>query len=193
MGCGISGDLASCNATGPPQPATIHTGGNPVAPLFGRAVPASHQGPRRLTETERPPRRRWASAIGGGAGEQTPILTTILPSPASCPLRHAQRAKARSPRNCQADGGAQDVQGDPLLTCSPAAGSRMCSRPISAARLNKATRCPASGLLPAFHRHTHRTLTRNLRASPRDVSPAAFLKRSNRCGKSSGNREGSTW
>ncbi len=75
---------------------------------------------------------------------------------------------------------------------SPTEGSRMWSSPISIARLKRATRCPGSGLVPAFQRHTQRALTCKRRANPLHDSPDSTLNLSRRSGKSGGNRDGST-
>ena len=71
------------------------------------------------------------------------------------------------------------------------AGSMMWSSPNSAARVNRAMRCPGSGCVPFRQRRSIRLSTRRSLASPRDDSPAASLNRSRRSGKSKGKRDGS--
>ena len=80
----------------------------------------------------------------------------------------------------------------PFLSNGPsAAGSSRWSRPIPAARLNRAIRLAESGLAPFRQHFTKRMSMQSSRAKARQESPDATLNLSSRWGNSSGNRGGS--
>ena len=70
----------------------------------------------------------------------------------------------------------------------PASGSSRWSRPMRAAKPNRAIRLAESGLAPFRQRLIRRMSMQSSRAKPRQENPAASLNLTNRWGNSSGNR-----